>query len=29
MGDFQFINTILADTLEEAKGFCSFFSPFG
>lgn len=27
MGDFQFINPILADILEEAKGFCSFFSP--
>lgn len=25
MGDFQFINPILADILEEAKGFCSFF----
>lgn len=29
MGDFQFINPILADILEEAKGFCSFFPPFG
>lgn len=27
MGDFQFINPILADILEEAKGFCSFFPP--
>lgn len=25
MGDFQFINPILADILDEAKGFCSFF----
>lgn len=25
MGDFQFINPVLADILEEAKGFCSFF----
>lgn len=27
MGDFQFINPILADILEEAKEFCSFFPP--
>lgn len=29
MGNFQFISTILANILEEAKGFCSFFPPFG
>lgn len=29
MGSFQFINTFLADILEKAKGFCSFFPPFG
>lgn len=27
MGEFQFVNTLLANILEEAKGFCSFFPP--